>query len=149
MEKPGGKELGPGCEKSLNELLAEAQPGSNWEADPVLEDACEEVVMTACDPKDDNDAIMSCLMEQLSKEGGVMNQECRSVLMQLHYFLAREVVLDETLYKKCKADAERVCDAKTGWHRDDSRDPRTKLIFPCLVRNLYNDDEEDDNEIEG
>merc|ERR1719187_136158 len=118
MDKPEGRELSTACENSLNELMAESQPGADWESDPVLEDACEEVVMAACDPKAGNDAVMSCLMEQLSKEGGAMNEDCRSVLLQLHYFLAREVILDEHLYKKCKNDANKICNAQEGWHRD-------------------------------
>jgi len=144
MEKPQGKELSSACEKSLNDLVAETQLQNDWEADPVLEDACEEVVLQACDPKAGNDAVMSCLMEQLSKQGGVMNEDCRSVLLQLHYFLSREVLLDENLYRKCKADASRMCGAEEGWHTQD-KDPRHKLVFPCLVRNLYNDEDDDDD----
>ena len=38
-----------------------------------------------------------------------MTSTCSEVLMQVHYFLAREVIIDEHLYKACKADAAKVC----------------------------------------
>ena len=141
-------EFGTSCKNALNSLLAEAQVASDWKADPVLEDACEEVVLAACDPTQGGDAVMSCLMEQLAKGAPSMNAECSDVLMQIHYFLAREVLVDEHLYKACHKDAESVCSAKPGWHRT-GEDSRHILVFPCLVRNLYADDEDDDDDEDG
>lgn len=108
---------------------------------------------------------MSCLMEQLSKGSPAMTKECGEVLMQIHYFLARydlilpmhkihvyidycrEVMLDEHLYRACKADAASVCKAPDGWHRGEQH-PTNLLVFPCLVRNLYAEDVEEDDEVE-
>ena len=59
----------------------------------------------------------------------------------------REVMLDEHLYQACKADAATVCKAPDGWHRGEQH-PTNLLVFPCLVRNLYAEDVEEDDEDE-
>ena len=59
----------------------------------------------------------------------------------------REVMLDEHLYQACKADAASVCKAHDGWHRGEQH-PTNLLVFPCLVRNLYAEDVEEDDEDE-
>eukprot|EP00092_Neocalanus_flemingeri_P071922 GFUD01088424.1.p1 GENE.GFUD01088424.1~~GFUD01088424.1.p1 ORF type:complete len:1134 (-),score=335.63 GFUD01088424.1:2263-5664(-) len=138
-----------GCESALDQLVKETQVLSDWQADPVLEDACDEVVAAACDPKQGSDAVMSCLMEQLSKGSDRMTTQCSEVLMQVHYFLAREILIDEHLYKSCNKDAVKVCNGAPNWHQTD-KDPRNQLVFPCLVRNLYADDYgEDDEDTDG
>jgi hypothetical protein len=43
--------FGVQCEAALDRLLEEAQVAADWRADPVLEDACEDVVHAACEPK--------------------------------------------------------------------------------------------------
>jgi len=147
--KDRSKELtfGRQCEDALNRLLDAAQIASDWKADPVLEDACEDVVFATCDAKQEGDAVMSCLMEQLARGSPAMTKECGEVLMQIHYFLAREVMLDDHLYQACKADAASVCKAPEGWHRGEQH-PTNLLVFPCLVRNLYAEDVEEDEEEE-
>lgn len=148
MNKGGGKGLSERCENTLHTLVREVQVESDWKADPVLEEACEEVVSAVCDPKAGKESVMSCLMEQLARESKLMTTRCREVLMQIHYFLSREVIIDENLYKSCRADAKRLCNSGDGWHRREGA-PATKLVFPCLVRNLYNDDDEDDDDDDG
>jgi hypothetical protein len=39
---------------------------------------------------------------------------------------------------------QRLCNSGDGWHRREGA-PATKLVFPCLVRNLYNEDDEDED----
>ena len=39
--------------------------------------------------RQEGDAVMSCLMEQLARGSPAMTKECGDVLMQIHYFLAR------------------------------------------------------------
>ena len=90
--------------------------------------------------------VMSCLMEQLSQNSPAMTSSCSEVLMQVHYFLAREIIIDEKLYQACDRDAVRVCKGAASWHMTDNEHLSNKLVFPCLVRNLYNDDEDDDED---
>ena len=141
------KVIGDKCEMALDDLLRQTQVMSDWQADPVLEDACEEVVAAACNDPRGGEHVMACLMEQLSQNSPAMTSSCSEVLMQVHYFLAREIIIDEKLYNACDRDAVRVCKGAAGWHA--SKDNLSnQLVFPCLVRNLYNDeddDEDDDN----
>jgi len=133
------------CRKTLDEFLRGTQTEMDWDADPVLETACEEVVAAACDPKAGKDGVLSCLMENMARDSKAMTGECRQVLMQIHYFLSREVLLDHDLYRHCKKDARRLCDSKDGWHKKEN-DPSSKLVFPCLVRNLYNNEDDEEEE---
>ena len=60
------------CEDELRMLMKEADVASDWRVDPVLKNACEEVVMAACDPSLGTDHVMvrycslwlSCSIEQ-------------------------------------------------------------------------------------
>ena len=120
---------------------------TDWQADPVLEDACDEVVSAVCPPghDQDQDNVMSCLMEQLSKGSPAMTTMCSEVLMQIHYFLAREIIIDDQLYKACNKDAVLMCKGAPNWHQT-KENPNNLFVFPCLVRNLYNDEDDDDED---
>ena len=143
ITQAGQKVVGEKCEAAVDLLLRQSEVMSDWQADPVLEDACDEVVVAACDPKQGGEAVMSCLMEQLSQGGPAMTTECSQVLMQIHYFLAREIIIDDHLYRACDKDAVNVCKGADNWHRT-SEDSKNRLVFPCLVRNLYPEEEDDD-----
>ena len=142
-EQTDHKKIGDKCERSLDDLLRQTQVMTDWQADPVLEDACDEVVAASCNTGSDGEAVMSCLMEQLAKGSPAMTTSCSEVLMQIHYFLAREIIIDDHLYRACNQDAIKVCKGAQNWHQTQNS-PKNQLVFPCLVRNLYND--EDDEE---
>ncbi len=40
---------------------------------------------------------------------------------------------------------QRLCNSGDGWHRREGA-PATRLVFPCLVRNLYNEDDDGEDE---
>ena len=143
------KVVGEKCEAAVELLLRQTEVMSDWQADPVLEEACDEVVAAACDPKQGGEAVMSCLMEQLSQGGKAMTTECSQVLFQIQYFLAREVIMDDHLYRACNKGAVQLCGGAQNWHKsnDPATDQKNLLVFPCLVRNLYwGDDDDDDSE---
>ena len=93
----------------------------------------------------DNDNVMACLMEQLSKNSPAMTSTCSEVLMQIHYFLAREIIIDTHLYQACYNDAIKVCNGAPNW-KQTKDNPKNLLVFPCLVRNLYNDEDDFENQ---
>lgn len=142
------------CQKALEDFIRETEDDLDWRADPALEDACAEVVFSVCDPKNHKDRVMDCLMENLSSESEAMTGECRQVLMQIHYFMAREVIVDKKLYHECAKDATQLCGAGKNWHKKTSTfEPEARLVFPCLVRNMYHieedkEDREDENDDE-
>merc|ERR1719397_2142212 len=138
--------LGEACDAALSALLRETQVMTDWRADPALEDACEEVVAAVCPPQpgDGGAGVLPCLMEQLSLGSERMTSHCSQVLLQIHYFLAREVILDQALVGACGRDAEKVCKAEGNWQA--VTEPHHKLVFPCLVRNLYIEDEDTEDE---
>ena len=60
----------------------------------------------------------------------------------MSHHVSRRVIL--CLYPR----VQRLCNSGDGWHRREG-DPTTKLVFPCLVRNLYNDDDTNDDDDDG
>ena len=147
LTNPEEKVVGERCEAAVNLLVRQSQVMTDWQADPVLEDACNEVVVAACDPRQGGEAVMSCLMEQLSQGGQAMTTECSEVLMQIHYFLAREIIIDDHLYRACNRDAIRVCNGAENWHKTNE-EQRNLLVFPCLVRNLYSEEGDEEEELD-
>lgn len=146
------------CRQTLIHLIKVAKVGNDWKVDPVLKDNCQDVVASSCDIKAGEGAVMSCLQTLAAKNSHEMNKECAATLMEIQYFLARDFSLNPKLYKKCKSDAAKFCGAEDDWHLkmtddDKSNDGRAQHVFPCLVRNLYVEGEDDergsDNNEEG
>ena len=137
------------CRKTLIHLIKVAKVGNDWKVDPVLKDSCQDVVATSCDVKAGEGAVMSCLQSLAAKNSREMNKECAATLLEIQYFLARDFSLNPKLYKKCRSDAAKFCSAEEDWHlkmtdEDKTNDGRAQHVFPCLVRNLYAENEDDD-----
>lgn len=126
------------CQKSLERLVQEADPGEDWRVDPILRKACKPVVDKACrDVEGGNGRVMSCLMEKLGTK--FMSLECETALLQIQYFISRDFKLDPQLYKACKYDAVTQCKAKLNWaDTADYQPERDPLILPCLYNYAYN-----------
>lgn len=126
------------CQRSLERLVQEADPGEDWRVDPILRKACKPVVDKACrDVEGGNGRVMSCLMEKLGTK--FMATECETALLQIQYFISRDFKLDPLLYKACKYDAVTQCKAKLNWaDTTDDQSERDPLILPCLYNYAYN-----------
>lgn len=134
------KRISMSCQKSLETLLQEVNPGEDWRVDPILRKSCKSVVDKACQEIDGgNGRVMSCLLEKIGTEQ--MTHDCEMALMQIQYFIARDFKLDPQLFKACKYDAVTICKAKLQW-ADVSEHPSEKdpLIFPCLYKYTYDTD---------
>ncbi|XP_047545273.1 Golgi apparatus protein 1 [Vanessa atalanta] len=132
------KRISLACQRSLEILVQEADPGEDWRVDPILRKACKPVVDRACrEVNGGNGRVMSCLMEKLGTT--VMTTDCETALLQIQYFISRDFKLDPQLYKACKFDAVTQCKAKLHW-ADINEHPSEKdpLILPCLYNYAYN-----------
>ncbi|XP_056455527.1 Golgi apparatus protein 1-like [Gadus chalcogrammus] len=119
------------CQKALQTLIQEADPGADYRIDRALNEACESVIQTACKHIRNGDPmILSCLMEHLYTDK--MVEDCESRLLELQYFIARDWKLDPVLYKKCQGDASRLCHTP-GWN-DTSEIMPPGAVFSCLYR---------------
>uniref|UniRef100_A0A8C6VQR3 Golgi apparatus protein 1 n=1 Tax=Nothobranchius furzeri TaxID=105023 RepID=A0A8C6VQR3_NOTFU len=124
----------PNCQKALQTLIQEADPGADYRIDRALNEACESVIQTACKHIRNGDPmILSCLMEHLYTEK--MVEDCEHRLLELQYFIARDWKLDPILYKKCQGDAGRLCHTR-GWNDTNEVMP-PGAIFSCLYRHAY------------
>uniref|UniRef100_A0AAQ5ZZ56 Golgi apparatus protein 1 n=1 Tax=Amphiprion ocellaris TaxID=80972 RepID=A0AAQ5ZZ56_AMPOC len=124
----------PNCQKALQTLIQEADPGADYRIDRALNEACESVIQTACKHIRNGDPmILSCLMEHLYTEK--MVEDCEQRLLELQYFIARDWKLDPILYKKCQGDASRLCHTH-GWNETSEMMP-PGAIFSCLYRHAY------------
>lgn len=134
----GNTKLGSSCLRSLEDLMREANPGENWNVDPVLHQACDPVVKIACkNVKGGNGRVMSCLMDSIRTD--VMTIECENALLEIQYFVARDFKLDPQLYKACNGDASKYC------HFDDGAESTgpsySRQVLPCLYRISSSSDE--------
>ncbi|XP_060893041.1 Golgi apparatus protein 1-like isoform X1 [Labrus mixtus] len=126
--------IDPNCQKALQTLIQEADPGADYRIDRALNEACESVIQTACKHIRNGDPmILSCLMEHLYTEK--MVEDCEHRLLELQYFIARDWKLDPILYKKCQGDAARLCHTP-GWNVTSEMMP-PGAIFSCLYRHAY------------
>lgn len=130
----------PKCQRALEFLVKVADVGEDWRVDPILRKACKPVVDVACHDTIGGDArVMSCLMEKLGTN--YMTEDCETALLQIQYFVARDYKLDPQLYRACRDDAVKFCNAKKTWADVDGQqamDPeRGPLVLPCLHRYAY------------
>ncbi|XP_015244239.1 PREDICTED: Golgi apparatus protein 1-like [Cyprinodon variegatus] len=137
LMRVGREDMGtiePTCQRALQALIQEADPGADYRIDRALNEACESVIQTACKHIRSGDPmILSCLMEHLYTEK--MVQDCEHKLLELQYFIARDWKLDPILYKKCQGDAARLCHTH-GWNETTETMP-AGAIFSCLYRHAY------------
>ena len=52
------------CVRSLEDLLRTTDPGSDWQVDGLLKDACQPVVDSLCKNRDNPAGTLPCLMEK-------------------------------------------------------------------------------------
>uniref|UniRef100_A0AAY4CC88 Golgi apparatus protein 1 n=1 Tax=Denticeps clupeoides TaxID=299321 RepID=A0AAY4CC88_9TELE len=129
------------CQKALQTLIQETDPGADYRIDRALNEACESVIQTACKHIRNGDPmVLSCLMEHLYTEK--MVEDCEHRLLELQYFISRDWKLDPILYKKCQNDAVRICHTH-GWNETSESDIMPSgAIFSCLYRHAYRTEEQ-------
>ena len=88
---------------------------------------------------------MNCLMNQLVSQSRHMTKSCSERLLEIQYFMARDFSLDPKLYSACRKEARDLCQADENWitHKNHGQ-----YIFACLARNLYGDEETEDDTID-
>ena len=60
----------------------------------------QDVVLSSCDPKSGNDNVLSCLLTLAARgDDRRMTRECRTTLMEIEYFMARDFAINPKLYK--------------------------------------------------
>lgn len=134
------KRISAQCQKSLEALVLEADPGEDWRVDPILRKACKPVVDKACqEVAVGNGRVMSCLMEKLGTN--FMTPDCEAALLQIQYFISRDFKLDPQLYKACKYDSVTLCKAKLGWPDNDIQSEKDLLVLPCLYNYAYDSEQ--------
>ncbi|XP_076110443.1 Golgi apparatus protein 1-like isoform X3 [Mytilus galloprovincialis] len=128
------------CQRAVEDLLLEADVGSNFQMDKVLMKACMPVVQTACRNIQAGDArILNCLMEKIDDD--VMTDECEERLMEIQYFVMRDWRLDANLFKHCHENAKTHCKASPHWNDQKSTNvDNWGLVLPCLYRHMKSED---------
>lgn len=68
-----------------------------------------------------------------------MTAGCRSALLEIQYFVARDFRLDSQLYAQCHTDALQYCNAARNWTEELNLvgPQRNPLVLPCLYRYAY------------
>lgn len=63
-----------------------------------------------------------------------MVEECEEALMQIQYFVVRDFKLDPQLYKACRGDGVKFCNADDAWNEQTFNTDNSPLVLPCLYR---------------
>lgn len=134
-------QISDNCVRALEDLLEEADVGDNYEVDPAIQEECEPVVKVLCkDIRPGEGRIMNCLVESLDKPH--MTELCKERLMEIYFFITRDFRLDSRLYKLCRQDAKKICQAPDAWYLPSSgtgnayRPQMKNLVFACLYRHI-------------
>jgi len=119
------------CFQAVSEVLKETGAGNNYKVDRALYLACEPVITTLCEGKDDA-MVLGCLMDHAHNPK--MPEACAAQVFHLQYFLSRDFRLDASLYKDCRTDAEEICNANDFTAESETKMP-DNFVIACLYRN--------------
>ncbi|XP_067651519.1 Golgi apparatus protein 1-like isoform X2 [Haliotis asinina] len=122
------------CTRELENLMREADVGSDIRVDSALQRACQSVIDKLCDDVQPGDGgVINCLMENVDSDD--MTDMCEERLLEIQFFIVRDFRLDTHLYKSCRTDAKTFCKARDDWFDPHSMQPdRDPFILPCLHR---------------
>ncbi|KAL4235223.1 glycogenin glucosyltransferase glg1 [Mactra antiquata] len=138
--QPGeNSEFSDECRAALEDLLREADVGSDYSVDSVLAQACQEVLENDC--KDGGDTgVINCLMEKVDSDH--MTDECEDRLLEIQYFIVRDFKLDHDFYKSCHKDAVEYCHADQDWANVHVQTAdASPNVLPCLYRHMKHAEE--------
>ncbi|XP_057291039.1 Golgi apparatus protein 1-like isoform X2 [Hydractinia symbiolongicarpus] len=125
--------LGAKCFEAIGEVLKETNAGNNYKVDRALYVACEPVISSLCQGKEDA-MILGCLMDHAHNPK--MPEVCATQVFHLQYFLSRDFRLDASLYQDCKQDAEEICKANNFDAKTETNSP-DNFVIACLYRNSF------------
>ena len=101
--------------------------------DPMMYTACHNILTSKCsDIKPENGRLVECLSSNINSND--MQEECRKKILDIQFFKGRDWSLNPKLYKNCKNDAIKFCNAKEGWfHETDKQTMQNyQSTLPCL-----------------
>jgi len=138
------QDISEGCRGEMSKLMKEADVGSDFRIDTMLQEACQAVADTACRDIRPGDArIITCLLEKMDTEK--MIPECEERLLEIQYFITRDWTMDPRIYRKCRHDASNLCNAAEAW-KDmnpnfpiaDDKKAHQGYVLACLFRHADN-----------
>lgn len=143
-------EVDSSCKAAVFNLVKVADIGSDYRVDPLLQKSCGAAIQTLCSEQQNSETeVMSCLMN--NADAKVISEECEDRLLEVQFFLSRDFSLDPNLYRACKSDAVKKCNAPKDWGlawKNDTKPETTGLILPCLFRYSYVKVEEKDHQLD-
>ncbi|KAF8562076.1 hypothetical protein P879_06805 [Paragonimus westermani] len=120
----------PECENAVHALLKATNVEENAILDPVIDRACHGMLATKCAglEKEGHGALFECLStNQLHPS---MTTACRTHLLELLYFVTRDVTLDDHLHRACAEDSLQFCNLpKIVWNNYNRPDAH---LLTCL-----------------
>ncbi|CAL8082408.1 unnamed protein product [Calicophoron daubneyi] len=117
------------CIEAVHQLLKTTDAEENILIDPVITHACRKMLSTKCAGLGHEDgAVYECLMAHHNDPS--MGGSCRKHILELFYFISRDVTLDDHLYRACASDAHKFCKLPKAAWRD--RGPADARILTCL-----------------
>ncbi len=132
------------CQRTVEGLLKEVNAGEDWRVDPYVRHDCAPVVSSSCrNVQPGEGRVLQCLMTLLGTP--TMTPDCEESLLRLMYFVARDFELDVPLYRNCKSDARKYCNAHKQWAggEEGSYKPEPGLVvLSCLYHVAVHSEDE-------
>ncbi|KAG5448403.1 glycogenin glucosyltransferase glg1 [Clonorchis sinensis] len=97
------------CEKAVYELVKLTNVEENVILDPVIDRACHNILSEKCAGLENagHSALFECLSENQYHPS--MTSSCRRHLLELLYFVTRDLTLDDHLHRACAEDSLKLC----------------------------------------
>ncbi|TGZ70022.1 hypothetical protein CRM22_003404 [Opisthorchis felineus] len=97
------------CEKAVYELVKLTNVEENVILDPVIDRACHNILSEKCAGLENagHSALFECLSENQYHPS--MTSNCRRHLLELLYFVTRDLTLDDHLHRACAEDSLKLC----------------------------------------
>ncbi|CAF2082393.1 unnamed protein product, partial [Rotaria magnacalcarata] len=135
------------CLTVINALIRTVDPGNDIRADPLLETTCRPVIDTLC-PRINagNSNVILCLLHNL--KNARMTEECQDRLMEVAYFMARDLRLTPRLMRTCQTNLKTLCQLPDDWSMNkELNDVQVGMYLGCLYQHRQNLDRECQGEL--
>lgn len=132
------------CVAEINRLIKVADASEDISIDPDLQEACQPLLENQCkNVRPGEGRVIACLLSYLNKPQ--MKEDCEERLLDIQFFVSRDWKLTPSLFKACKDDAVKYCNANSKWDDWTTNVDNGPLVLPCLFHLIHDEDDQTDS----
>lgn len=132
------------CTAELRNLIKTTDASEDVSIDPDLQEACQSLLENQCkNIRPGEGRVIGCLLSYLNKPQ--MKGDCEERLLDIQFFVSRDWKLTPSLFKACKEDAVKHCNANPKWDDWSTNVDNGPLVLPCLFHLIHEENDETDS----